>query len=79
MHNLLGWLENNIKSEKIMKKVIDLLPKLQFVYEWYWEILNVLWKYYDALKYFAEYEKLTEWKHRTFGPFMRKSESFIWL
>lgn len=73
------WFENLINAEKIIKKVVDIIPYSPFVYEWYWYILNLLWKYSEALFFLEKYEKLTEWKHRTFEPFMRKSESYIWL
>ena len=33
----------------------------------------------DAIDYFHKYEAYTEWKHRTFEPFLRKAESYIWL
>lgn len=74
------WWENNLpNAEKTMKKVINLLPDIPWVNAWYWEILNKIWKYTEALSYFEKYEELTENKHRTFEPFMRKAESYIWL
>ena len=75
----LWWEENLIKAEKTIKKVLQILPEKPWVNSWYWETLNMIWKYYEALVYFKKYEKLTEGKHRTFEPFMRKAESYIWL
>lgn len=74
-----GWKNWLIQAEKTMWKVINLLPDIPWVNAWYWETLNMIWKYYEALKYFEIYENLTKWKHRTFEPFMRKAESYIWL
>jgi len=70
------WL---INAEKTMNKVIYLLPNIPWANAWYWETLNMIWKYYEALDYFNLYEEKTNGKHRTFEPFMRKAESLIWL
>ncbi len=73
------WEKWLLKAEETMRKVITLLPDIPWANAWYWETLNMIWKYVEALKYFEKYEKLTQWKHRTFEPFMRKTESYIWL
>ena len=74
------WGESNLlKAEKTMRKVVKLLPDTPWVNAWYWETLNMIGKYYEALEYFKKYEEITEWKHRTFEPFMRKAESYIGL
>lgn len=75
----LWWEKNLLKAEKTMKMVLELLPDIPWANAWYSETLNMIWKYYGALKYFNKYEELTEGKHRTFEPFMRKAESYIWL
>jgi hypothetical protein len=73
------WKKWLLKAEEIMQKVINLLPDIPWTNAWYGETLNMIWRYYEALNYFKKYEKLTKWKHRTFEPFMRKAESYIWL
>ena len=73
------WEKLLFKAEETMRKVIELLPDIPWANAWYGETLNMIWKYTEALKYFKKYKNLTEWKHRTFEPFMRKAESYIWL
>jgi len=73
------WEKWLFKAEETMRKVIELLVNIPWANAWYWETLNMIWKYVEALKYFEKYEVLTQWKHRTFEPFMRKAESYIWL
>jgi len=73
------WKKWLLKAEETMRKVINLLSNISWANAWYWETLNMIWKYTEALKYFKKYEELTVWKHRTFEPFMRKAESYIWL
>ena len=77
--SMLLWEKWLLKAEETMKKVILQLPNIPWANAWYWETLNMIWKYCEALNYFEKYENLTEWKHRTFEPFMRKAESYIGL
>ncbi len=80
LYSSMWWWEKWLfKAEETMRKIIRLLPESPWANAWYGETLNMIWKYIEALKYFEKYETLTKWKHRTFEPFMRKSESYIWL
>lgn len=79
LYSSIWWEENLRRAEKLIRKAYILIPNSPWVNAWYWEILNKIWKYYEALVFFEKYEELTKWKHRTFEPFLRKAESFIWL
>ncbi len=73
------WEKNLLRAESMIDTVVILLPEVAWVYVWQAEIYNKLWKFTHALQVLEKYEKMTEWKYRTFEPFMRKAEALLEL
>jgi tetratricopeptide (TPR) repeat protein len=73
------WEKNLLKAENMIERVVSLLSDSPWVYVWQAEIYNKLWKCIQTLHSIEKYEQMTEWKYRTFEPFMRKAESLLEL
>jgi len=73
------WKEKQAHAEKLMRKVILLIPDSPWWYDWLSEVLIRNGKYTEALSVIDMYEVITEWKYRTFEPYMKKAEAYIHL
>lgn len=75
----LPWKDNAKKAEEIMDKIRKNLHEAPWVYTYSAEVSNSLNKYSESIKYIDYFDTLTEWKHRTFEPYMRRAQALIWV
>lgn len=66
-------------AQSIMKKVISLLPTSPWVYDWWAEVFIKNCNYTEALELLGTYSSITEWKYRTYEPFMKFAEIYVAL
>ncbi len=79
MLTAIGGMQYLCLAEKCMERVLETLPNAPWVYDWMADTLLKSGKYTAVLSIIEQYDILTLWKYRTFEPYMKKAEAYVFL